>query len=515
MLLKFRLDKDGLSVINPQDLHDLSAINCIKCNFDIKDRRWNCSDAIVAIFKSASYNKVQEVILDSSHSCFMDSEIYKYGGVIQVKLAGDRYRSGHVKCTTQLTNIVELYINNGVIKPTPTPDKYEVVVAELVKAEKAVEAVIEDINRRAANGEFDGVGISNISYNSDGTLSITLTDGTSFVSPYSMKGEKGDKGDKGDVGETITNITYREDGHIVITTSDGNIYTSEYSMKGETGPAGPRGLQGPQGVAGPQGPQGPAGPVTDVKFDGVSTLNNGESRLTNAVAGIAYGTCNTASNTSVKQVTAPSDFKLRTGSIVTVLFSNQVLSAAQLKVNDSAARPIYWEGSPLPANPQLIFPNNVATFVYDAVTECYHLISVDTHIPRTAAQIDYDQDNTVGECLDTHGSRISALETGVYKKNDYLIFEFTDTSLEPQSKYLKNYTVDDLDDYVVISAMQTGLEGSTAYYRSSSYCRNVSNGTLSPSVFFNTDTNKVVIEYVNPTINTMDVSVKVVLMKYK
>ena len=62
----------------------------------------------------------------------------------------------------------------------------------------------------------------------------------------------------GEQGVGITSITFNSDYTMTIALSNGNTYTS-MSLKGETGPQGPQGATGPQGVQGPQGIQGPQG----------------------------------------------------------------------------------------------------------------------------------------------------------------------------------------------------------------------------------------------------------------
>lgn len=261
MLLHFTLDEHGFRCEDAPAIAAASTINYIKCHFDFRDEAWKSLDAVVAIFKSATYNVVAEVLLDSNNDCFIEPNIYKRGGNIQVKLVGDKYISDSVHSTTHVSAISEFYIKENVITPTVTPSKYDVFVAELEIAQNAVNAAISDIYQKAADGEFDGadgVGIASVSYNADGTVNVTLTDGTTFTSEYSMKGAKGDAGETG-VG--ISNVLYGQDGTLTITMSDGTIYTSEYSMKG------PKGDQGNTGESGEKGDPG-FSPIANVSRSG-------------------------------------------------------------------------------------------------------------------------------------------------------------------------------------------------------------------------------------------------------
>ncbi len=244
MLLRFKIDNEGFRCLDSEIASTAISINYIKCHFDVRGTEWEDIDAICAIFKSATYNKHYEVMLDSNNNCFIDPEIYRRGGIIQVKLAGDKYIDESVISSTSITPVVEFQIRDNVIIPTPTPSKYDVFVAEIEIARDAVDAAILDLAQRVARGEFNGndcANITNITYNSDGTVTIDLSDGQQFTSVQSMKGEKGDRGEDG-IG--IASVVYGEDGSLVITMSDGTQYISPYSIKGEKGDPGDPGDKG-------------------------------------------------------------------------------------------------------------------------------------------------------------------------------------------------------------------------------------------------------------------------------
>lgn len=248
MLIRFLLDKNGFICVDAPALANASTINYLKCKFDFEYADWKDVDAVVAIFKSATYNVVSEVLLDSNNECYVDPEVYKRGGLIQCKLVGDKYINGQIISSSHVSEIAEFYINENVIVPTPAPSKYDVFVAELERAEDAVEDVISELNRKVANGDFDGedgTSISTVTYNEDGTVTVLLEDGRTFTSATSMKGEKGDTGAS---GPGIANIAYGQDGTLTITLVDGTTFTSEYSMKGEQGERGESGEQGERGT---------------------------------------------------------------------------------------------------------------------------------------------------------------------------------------------------------------------------------------------------------------------------
>lgn len=69
---------------------------------------------------------------------------------------------------------------------------------------EGVEGFTGPVGPQGEPGET-GVGIASVVIDSDGYLTITYTDSSTFVSPISLKGPKGDKGDRGNqlyVGDT-------------------------------------------------------------------------------------------------------------------------------------------------------------------------------------------------------------------------------------------------------------------------------------------------------------------------
>lgn len=98
----------------------------------------------------------------------------------------------------------------------------------------------------------DGVGITNITQNEDGTLSINLDDGTYYVTEP-LKGEDGRdgvdgrdgqdgaKGDTGDDGNGIASAELNSNYTLTLTFTDGTSYTTP-SIRGEKGDRGDAGI---------------------------------------------------------------------------------------------------------------------------------------------------------------------------------------------------------------------------------------------------------------------------------
>ena len=210
-------------------------VDYIKCQFDFKSKAWKSVDAKVAVFKSASYGVSEEVLLDHSDSCYIPSDVYKKGGVIQIVLYGDSYAAvidNEQRKTTNLSVIFELFVNPNIIIPVPTPYKYEQFTAEYVNAQRELRNVIDYFFELKDAGEFDGVGIENIMYNTDDTMTVYLTDGSEYTS-ISLRGPQGDQGIQGPQGEQ--------------------------GIQGEKGDKGDQGEVGPQGEKGDKGDKGDKG----------------------------------------------------------------------------------------------------------------------------------------------------------------------------------------------------------------------------------------------------------------
>ena len=127
--------------------------------------------------------------------------------------------------------------------------KYVGAEASVTRIENGVSIRMKDYKGETVETVFEA--IENISFNNDGTMTITLPDGRTFTSedltgpqgPQGIQGvkgdtgEKGDKGDKGDTGNT--------------------------GLQGPKGDKGDQGIQGIQGVQGPQGVKGDKGDKGD------------------------------------------------------------------------------------------------------------------------------------------------------------------------------------------------------------------------------------------------------------
>lgn len=101
-----------------------------------------------------------------------------------------------------------------------------------------------------------GRGIASIDIDEEGYMTVTYTDGTTWVSDESLIGPAGATGP---AGKGISNITIDQNGYMTVTYTDSTTWTSSTSLKGQKGDKGDKGDTGSAGSAGPQGEKGDKG----------------------------------------------------------------------------------------------------------------------------------------------------------------------------------------------------------------------------------------------------------------
>lgn len=110
-----------------------------------------------------------------------------------------------------------------------------------------------DTGADGADGQ-NGVGITSITQNEDGTLTITLDDGSAYDTEP-LKGEDGQDGvdgRDGTDGNGIESAVLNSDYTLTLTFTDGTSYTTP-SIRGVQGEQGIQGIQGIQGDTGDSG----------------------------------------------------------------------------------------------------------------------------------------------------------------------------------------------------------------------------------------------------------------------
>lgn len=241
MTLDYELDGRQLYCLDPTAPTREDVITYVRCHFKGKAGELDNYDNVVAVFKSASYNIVSEIMLDSNHSCLMPLEVYEKGGVVQVILYLDKYTEDDIRLVTNYLGPAEVFFGDQVVLPVPLPSKYDILVAESTKLKDELEDTISELS----NLIQAYLSIVDIDFTEDIKLEIQLSNGTVYTSPVSLVGPKGDKGDP---------FVYND-----FTPTQLELLKGEKGDQGETGPQGIQGEQGIQGIQGIQGPKGDTG----------------------------------------------------------------------------------------------------------------------------------------------------------------------------------------------------------------------------------------------------------------
>ena len=172
-----------------------------------------------------------------------------------------------------------------------------------------------------------GNGIASVALNEDYTLTITMTDGTSYTTAsirgeqgeqgvqgeqgiqgiQGVQGEQGIQGETGATGNGIASAVLNADYTLTLTFTDGTTYTTA-SIRGAQGEQGIQGIQGVQGDKGDKGDTGETGATGakgdtgDAGFSPVATVTKSGT--------VATITITDASGTTTATVTDGSDYVL-------------------------------------------------------------------------------------------------------------------------------------------------------------------------------------------------------------
>lgn len=310
----------------------------------ILGEKWTDMDSVSAVWWN-DFTRIATV-LDSQGKCIVPHEVLARKGCVRANLVGSIVEGGEL--VTRLTSYsAEAVQVNEKIKLTGsetselTPSQFEqfvaVVIAEVEKV-TGMTAVAETLpagepaTARYENGKLyigipqgiqgeTGNGIASVVLNSDYTLTISMTDGTSYKTA-SIRGEKGEKGDTGERGPI--------------------------GPQGETGPQGPKGDRGEQGI------QGETGATPNLTIGTVETLEPTEDATATITGtaeepvlnlGIPKGD---TGEVSLEDLGALLPTDTASGEIVTITDGQAIVSAKSLKVE---LEPIQsGSGTPSPDN---------------------------------------------------------------------------------------------------------------------------------------------------------------------
>ena len=174
-----------------------------------------------------------------------------------------------------------------------------------------------------------GNGIQSAVLNSDYTLTLIYTDGTRWTSPDPIRGPagqtgpagpagpQGPQGIKGDTGNGIASATLNSDYTLSITYTNGSTWTSPEPIRG---PQGPQGIQGETGSQGPQGPQGPQGDPGQSIWGTITGTLSDQTDLNTALAAKdnASNIATIEATSSASQAYAVGDYLVYNGQLYSV-----------------------------------------------------------------------------------------------------------------------------------------------------------------------------------------------------
>lgn len=190
MVLNFDVTETKITCINPEAPIAEDVIMYVKCVFNFKAKIWDKMDAVVAIFKSASYGNTAECILDSSGSCYIPPEIYQHGGVVQVVIYGDQYTADMKRLVSDYIGPANVFFGHNVVLPIPLPSKYDIFVAEFSNIKHELSGLEVTLNELIEN--FND--ITDAYLDNQNHLIIKFSNKATYRSVQSLQGPQGEPG---------------------------------------------------------------------------------------------------------------------------------------------------------------------------------------------------------------------------------------------------------------------------------------------------------------------------------
>lgn len=189
----------------------------------------------------------------------------------------------------------------------------------------------------------------------------------------------------------------------------------------------------------------------------IPDLKSNDVSLASAIAGLAadieeldeettkYATCSTAASETAKAVTL-TGYALHTGVFVAIKFQNAVPASATLNINNTGAKPLYWNDAAIPAG--IIGAGNTAVVTYDGTN--YDVISVSA----IGSGGDISELETRVSTLET---KVSTMETITLPGIEIDISKLKTSTLNIQAVLdeLRNTTLSDLD--LRVSELETSV----------------------------------------------------------
>ena len=144
MILEFELYYQTISFINKGVKIVANSKNYLKAHFNTKSDDWQ--RPITAIFKSG--DDIYNVLLDDNDECLVPWEVLENVDSVSVSaFSGDLHTANKV-----VFNVTESGYEEGKTPGEPTPDVYQ----QLIILSEQTKFIVEELEKRANSGEFDG-----------------------------------------------------------------------------------------------------------------------------------------------------------------------------------------------------------------------------------------------------------------------------------------------------------------------------------------------------------------------
>lgn len=372
MLLKFTLNNGVLTLKNPEVLNDTSHFNYIQSEVHLTSEVFNHSDTLVAVFKSASYNVQEEVLLDildggSYAYGFVPGRVFAHGGVIQMYIYRQLNSAPNNLYAHASTNVVNFYIDPSKYTPLRTSD----VVQQLANQFQAIRNQITDMTVGCHEDTEFSVEKSLI----DGGIHLEFGLIRGPQGPQGEPGTPGAPGSPGPQGDPFTYADFTDAQLEALRGEDGKGITS-ISKTGTSGLVDTYTITYTDGTTSTytvtNGADGSGGGEANVQSDWNQTDTTADDYIKNKPTalhkyGQGYGSSSDAAATAAKIVTF-NGYVLKAFGLLAVRFNNGVSQLSSLNVGGTGVKYVKYGATVATASTPLTIsmPSScIAFFMYD------------------------------------------------------------------------------------------------------------------------------------------------------
>ena len=171
--------------ITQTDTINTGEYNVSPCNFTFSEEYNNLIKKAVFTAKNN-----QSYLVDiNNNQCIIPEEVLKMQGNVILGVYGYQNNDGQLALRYS-PSPAKFFVSSGsFIDDT----KITIPPKELADLYDRVNNIVNEVQQKLDDGDFDGVGIQNIVFNQDYTMTIFLTDGSQYTSPV-LKGDTGQPG---------------------------------------------------------------------------------------------------------------------------------------------------------------------------------------------------------------------------------------------------------------------------------------------------------------------------------